>query len=66
MQKKKKIEEVLPKCKSTESITHNSAKFRNVFIRFQVFHTTTSNSRRRESREVGETSDRSVNGCFLY
>ena len=26
------IENVLPKCMSTESITHNSAKFRNVFF----------------------------------
>ena len=52
--KKKLIEKVLP------TITHYSAKFRNVFSRFQVhvFHTITSNSRRRE------TSDRSVNGCF--
>ena len=32
------IEKVMPKCKSTESITHNSAKFRNVFFfRFQAY-----------------------------
>ena len=43
-----KIEKVLPKYRSTESITHNSAKLRNVFcdVADQVFRTIMSNSRR--------------------
>ena len=56
-------QKVLPKCKSTESITQNSAKFRNGFSDFRYFIRSRL-TLATLSRELGETSDRSVNGCF--